>query len=436
MSEKSGHSEKKTSLFGNEYIQHYDKDGNKCGTSEEKTTLFGQTYTQHYSENGDKCGISEEKTSFLETKHYTQFYDKDGNKTGTSEPKESFLRGKYIQHFNEEHEKIGYSENKKSILGTKFRQHHGAHPRDESKKKIVQTSASNNDSGDGTSASNTSSSGKNFILWHVFAGLFLILTYFFWQQWLNKQAKEAEEKWKNEVKIIASKVPGKWLGHASNTVVTLYLTHLYGDRFSAKVNFRGSDQELQMDFGKGNYSTSLFLTSRLHAPLYFPITIPAYNKNGVVLIFRGKFANNGKRDVFCGQLIFDQNWKILGSFQDSDGSVGYWSVGECDGMPSNISGNWEGKWERGGLWNPLEVNQTRFKLSLKQEGKVFVGKVSYIGSRGSSSLRGEICGDYINFKYRYGDGVVREYVGQAAGDHISGTWSQNNSFGTWTVSRK
>jgi len=121
---KKGRSEKKTSIFGREYIQHYDSKGNKSGTSERKQTLFGTKYTQHYDKEGNRTGRSERKSTFFGS-GYTQKYDSEGRKSGTSEKKSTLLGTKYTQHYDEEGNKTDRSEKKQTWFGTKYVQRYG-----------------------------------------------------------------------------------------------------------------------------------------------------------------------------------------------------------------------------------------------------------------------------------------------------------------------
>lgn len=54
-----GWSEKKTDVWGNEYVQHYDDAGKRHGWSELKQGIFGDRYVQHYDNGGNKVAWSD-----------------------------------------------------------------------------------------------------------------------------------------------------------------------------------------------------------------------------------------------------------------------------------------------------------------------------------------------------------------------------------------
>ena len=109
--DKSGTSEGKKDLWGDDYTQHYDNDSDKSGTSEDKADFWGDDYKQHYDSDGDKSGTSETKTDFWGSE-YTQHYDAEGNKSGTSETKTDFWGSEYTQHSDSDGDNSGTSEDK------------------------------------------------------------------------------------------------------------------------------------------------------------------------------------------------------------------------------------------------------------------------------------------------------------------------------------
>ena len=127
MAEKTGHSEKKKDWWGDEYIQHYDADGNKIGTSVEKKDWFGDTYVQRYDKDINKAGTSEERTDW-HGDSYTQARDSTGKKSGRSVVKTRFNNDPHTQHYSDVDEKIGTSEKKKTWKGGRYTQHYGNNP--------------------------------------------------------------------------------------------------------------------------------------------------------------------------------------------------------------------------------------------------------------------------------------------------------------------
>ena len=112
-------SEKKTDVFGKEYTQHYDDDGNKSGWSEDKADIFGDKYEQRYDNDGNKTGWSEDKTDFFGDK-YEQHYDNESGKAGWSEGKTDFFGDEYEQHYDNDNDKTGWSEYRKDIWGKSY----------------------------------------------------------------------------------------------------------------------------------------------------------------------------------------------------------------------------------------------------------------------------------------------------------------------------
>ena len=121
---KTGTSREKTDLFGNRYVQHYDKSGNKTGTSREKTDLFGNRYVQHYDEHDDKAGTSREKTD-LWGEEYVQHYDEHDDKAGTSREKTDLFGDPYVQHYDAGQNKAGFSRDRVNLWGGQPGRHPG-----------------------------------------------------------------------------------------------------------------------------------------------------------------------------------------------------------------------------------------------------------------------------------------------------------------------
>jgi hypothetical protein len=127
MANKRGKSEKKTTFWGKEYVQHYDSKGNKRGRSEQKETFFGKKYTQHYDTKGEKRGHSEKKETWT-GRQYTQKYNASGEKSGRSEKKTGFFGNKYTQHYDREGQKSDWTERKETFFGKKYNQRYGDEP--------------------------------------------------------------------------------------------------------------------------------------------------------------------------------------------------------------------------------------------------------------------------------------------------------------------
>jgi len=113
---KSGYSEKKERLFGGEYTQYYDANGNPVETAEVKERLFGGKYVQYYDQNGNEIGTSALKETLFGGQ-YEQHYNENGNEIGTSVEKERLFGGKYIQHSDEAGNQTGTSERKERLFG-------------------------------------------------------------------------------------------------------------------------------------------------------------------------------------------------------------------------------------------------------------------------------------------------------------------------------
>lgn len=127
MANKRGRSEKKTTFWGKEYVQHYDSKGNKSGRSEQKETFFGKKYTQHSDTKGEKRGHSEKKETWT-GRQYTQKYNASGEKSGRSEKKTGFFGNRYTQHYDREGRKSDWSERKETFFGKRYNQRYGDEP--------------------------------------------------------------------------------------------------------------------------------------------------------------------------------------------------------------------------------------------------------------------------------------------------------------------
>jgi len=158
MANKKGRSEKKTTFFGREYIQHYDSKGNKSGRSEKKTGFFGNKYTQHYNSGGEKTGRSEKKQTWL-GKTYTQKYDARGEKSGRSEKKETWYGKKYTQHYDSDGKKTDWTERKETWYGKPYVQRYGEDTSRTSSSSSGYTASSSSHRATGSSYSSNGSAG-------------------------------------------------------------------------------------------------------------------------------------------------------------------------------------------------------------------------------------------------------------------------------------
>ncbi|MBR5228248.1 MAG: hypothetical protein IKV96_00250 [Firmicutes bacterium] len=114
-------SEKRTDMFGDEYIVHYDRSGRQVGRSEQRKDMFGQTYTQHFDANGKTIGTSQERQGLFGTT-FTQHFDSKGHITGTSEKRTDMFGWDYIQHSDNTGRITGISEQRTDILGQPYTQ--------------------------------------------------------------------------------------------------------------------------------------------------------------------------------------------------------------------------------------------------------------------------------------------------------------------------
>ena len=119
---RDGTSERKERFLGSEYVQYYDKDGNKIATEEVKEHFLGGRYIQCYNADGEEIGTKELKERFLGGA-YVQQYDEQSNEAGTSEAKEPLFGQKYTQHYDNDRNKTGTSQQKEKFLGGKYVEH-------------------------------------------------------------------------------------------------------------------------------------------------------------------------------------------------------------------------------------------------------------------------------------------------------------------------
>lgn len=152
MANKKGRSEKKTTFFGKEYIQHYDSKGNKSGRSEKKTGFFGNTYSQHYNARGEKSGHSAKKETFF-GREYTQKYNAKGEKSGKSENKETWYGKRYTQHYDSQGNKTDWTERKETWYGKPYVQRYGEASKTSSSTYNSPRASSSYGSGGGSSTS-------------------------------------------------------------------------------------------------------------------------------------------------------------------------------------------------------------------------------------------------------------------------------------------
>jgi SH3-like domain-containing protein len=172
MANKKGRSEKKTTFFGKEYIQHYDSKGNKSGRSEKKPGFFGNSYTQHYNDRGEKRGHSEKKETWL-GREYTQKYNSKGDKSGKSEKKETWYGKRYTQHYDSQGNKTDRTERKETWYGKPYVQRYGETSKTSSSTYSSPGASSSYGSGGGSSATGSASGSTSSSSFPIGCGVVL-----------------------------------------------------------------------------------------------------------------------------------------------------------------------------------------------------------------------------------------------------------------------
>ncbi len=145
-------SEKKTDIWGDEYIQHYDDQGNQTGTSRVESDIWGDTYEQHRDRDGNKSSYSTHETD-LWGDQYEQHRDQDGNKSGYSTDETDLWGDHYEQHRDEDGNRTGYTTNETDMWGDRFRRHQSQASR-----------VSNSTSASASTRSHDGASGSSFSL--------------------------------------------------------------------------------------------------------------------------------------------------------------------------------------------------------------------------------------------------------------------------------
>lgn len=309
MSKKKGRSEKKTTLFGRTYIQHYDSERNKRGTSERKTTLFGNSYTQHTDRDGNRTGRSERKTTLF-GRQYTQKYDSEGNKSGTSEKKTTWLGNKYTQHYDAEGNKTDRSENKETLFGNRYVERYG----EEARRASTRSAQSYNSSGESSTsygsstAESTRNSSSGLVIILVMGALAAILAY---SSGILIPAHPAPVTNKTSARIIS--IAGtRWQGSVGRAPASLEIFQQVAvDSWKARLRYTGIAEDLAVRI---NTDGSLTLTGT------------GYRREAGV----GPFA----LDALSGGLSRDGR-HLRGSLIDGDGRNGQWSLTKIKGDPAS-----------------------------------------------------------------------------------------------------
>ncbi len=120
-----GRSEKTKDSFGNEYVRHYDDDGNFIGTSENSKSFLGDEYVRHHDADGNFIGTSENSKTFLGDE-YVRHHDADGNFIGTSEKAKDSLGNEYIAHHDADGNLVGTSEERNGLFGNRYMKHNSS----------------------------------------------------------------------------------------------------------------------------------------------------------------------------------------------------------------------------------------------------------------------------------------------------------------------
>ena len=257
--------------------------------------------------------------------------------------------------------------------------------------------------------------------WFWFFGIALIIlaTALYSKNLAIQEETKAVKRAERIIETFTNELPGRWHGKVGNSPATLFITK-ENNQLSGKIVYDGVEEDLSIRFGRNN-------------------------KDNIVLILKGAGYNRlrGKGyfnlDTFHG-IISPDDRSINGSYKDTSGKNGNWSVIKCVSHPVNISGEWEGEWRMGDNWllNPLGTNQLSFNLSIEQKDSNFVGIIRYLRKEGTSNVKGEICENQISFEYQYSDGTVREYIGvvDSRGKNAQGSWIHPNGSGPWEIAKK
>ncbi|HEY2362126.1 MAG TPA: hypothetical protein VGK36_13480 [Candidatus Angelobacter sp.] len=310
MSKKKGRSEKKTTLFGRTYIQHYDSEGNKRGTSERKTTLFGNSYTQHTDRDGNRTGKSERKTTLF-GRQYTQKYDSEGNKSGTSEKKTTWLGNKYTQHYDAEGNKTDRSENKQTLFGARYVERYG----EETRSASSGTAQSYNSSGTsstayGASAAGSTSSHSNSgpVIFLIVGALAAILVY---KSGMLTAGHSTTATSKTSARIIS--IAGtRWQGKVGRAPASLEIfQQTTVESWKARLRYTGIAEDLAV---------------RVNADGSLTLAGTGYRREAGV----GPFV----LDALSGGLSRDGR-HLRGSLIDGDGRHGQWSLTKIEGDPAS-----------------------------------------------------------------------------------------------------
>jgi hypothetical protein len=326
MSKKKGRSEKKTTLFGRTYIQHYDSDGNKRGTSERKKTWFGNSYTQHTDSQGNRTGRSEQKATFL-GRQYTQKYDSEGNKSGTSEKKNTLLGNKYTQHYDAEGHKTDRSENKETLFGRKYVQRYGEDTRSASpgstqpynSSAASSTSYGTSTAAGSSTAASTPQSGQGVAIVVAVGVLAAILAY---NSGVLTHPTPETSKTSARIMSIAGT---RWRGKVGRAPASLEIfQQATGDSWRARLRYTGIAEDL---------------TVKVNADGNLTLTGTGYKREAGA----GPFA----LDALSGGLSRDGR-HLHGSLIDGAGRSGQWSLAKIEGASPIFSAS--------AIMNLLEVD--------------------------------------------------------------------------------
>jgi uncharacterized protein len=162
-------SEKKTDIWGDEYIQHYDDQGNKAGTTRVETDMWGDRYEQHRDSDGNMTGHTTHETDMWGDR-YEQHRDSDGNKTGYSTHETDMWGDRYEQHRDSDGNMTGHTTHETDMWGDRYKHH-----RDQQNGRLVSSPAVDRTSNGLSSRGSVQSSSRGGVFIWLLAIIAIVL---------------------------------------------------------------------------------------------------------------------------------------------------------------------------------------------------------------------------------------------------------------------
>ncbi len=118
-------SRKRKDMFGNDYVEHRDANGNVVGKSRDRKDMFGSDYVEHRDADGNVVGQSRDRKDMFGS-DYVERRDADDDVVGKSRDRKDIFGSGYVEHRDADGNVVGKSRDRKDMFGSDYVEHRDA----------------------------------------------------------------------------------------------------------------------------------------------------------------------------------------------------------------------------------------------------------------------------------------------------------------------